>query len=273
MKENKGVFYTIIILLIVFLPLTIFGYINNKKIENNSEKKLYHNGYLWFYDNEELLGKYECSTKSCSLAKSTIPDKEYKIKYYTEGTNEDIDIINNKYVFINDGTEIIFYDIHTDSVLTKYKSINTYNSNLNNNEYILENIDGLWGVLSFTNDIASIIPFEYDFIGLSKDLNDSDFINTDYYLVKKDNEWYVIDKENNIVTNKYYNIYEYKILDNFIGVVSDNKLDIYDLDGNITNSFDIDTNYKTLDILVENNNIKVIIDDEEKYNIEITNNF
>ena len=59
MKEDKGVLITIIVLLVIFLPLTILGYIEHNKMENNYEHKLYYQGYLWFYDNDKLIGKIE----------------------------------------------------------------------------------------------------------------------------------------------------------------------------------------------------------------------
>ena len=69
MKEDKGVLITIIVLLVIFLPLTILGYIEHDKMENNYDHKLYYQGYLWFYDNDKLIGKYKCNSK---FAKSPI---------------------------------------------------------------------------------------------------------------------------------------------------------------------------------------------------------
>ena len=110
--SNKKVLYTIIILLIIFFPLTVLGFIFKDKEftyqDNNDNPKhlpYYHNS-LWFYDNDELINKYSCQYERCTYL---------------------FPIINNKYVFINDGN-IHLYDI--------INNTNTYNFELRNKPII-----------------------------------------------------------------------------------------------------------------------------------------
>lgn len=273
MKENKGVLITIIVLLIIFLPLTFLGYTQNLKTVNNSDKKLHHNGYMWFYDDKgELLSKYECVRQNCDYAISFIDDDKYKIKYFADGDKGINSVINNKYVFINDGKKVVFYSIENDRIITTYKNMKNYNTSISNNEYFLENYDGLWGSLKVSDDMMVVIPFEYNFIGLSKQFNESGKLMSDYYLVSKDNQWYIIDKNNNIVTNKYSDISDYRVFPNNLAVVTTNNLDIYDNNGNVINTYVMSNEYKDLEITIENNILKVVIDGVEKYNVELTSN-
>lgn len=273
MKEDKGVLITIIVLLAIFLPLTILGYIQNQRIENNSEKKLHHNGYMWFYDDSgNFLSKYKCKDENCDFASSYFDEEGYEIKYFKDGDPGINSVINKKYVFINDNEEIIFYDIISGKVITKYKNMKNYNAEINNNEYLLENFNGMWGTLRIYDDMMAVIPFEYEYLGLSKQFNDSSELMSSYYLVRKDGEWYLIDKSNKKVTNTYLEIFDYRAFPDNLVVVTTNKLDVYDNNGQIINTFDINNDYEDLEINIENNWLKVIIDGEEKYNVELTDN-
>lgn len=271
MKENKGVLITIIVLLAIFFPLTVIGFVENKKIENNYEHKLYYEGYLWFYDNDELIGKYECKTTDCNLAKTTIIDDAYNKRNYRGDLDDIITPINNKYAFIKDGIDIILYDIKTNGELAKYKSINNYNAKIVDIAFILEQQNGKFGVLKFINGLESVIPFEYDFIGLTNNLSENNELIANYFLVKQDNAWFVIDNQNAIVSKKYQDeIIDYRIFDQYIAIITNEKIDIYNLDDDILKySKNINTDYETIDFNVTVYTIEIIIDNDNKEVIEI----
>ena len=271
MKEDKGVLITIIVLLIIFLPLTILGYIEHNKMENNYEHKLYYQGYLWFYDNDKLIGKYKCNNDMCNLATTTIKDDEYDKRNYRGDLEGTILPINNKYAFIKDGDKIILYDITTNGSLASYKSVNNYNTKIVDDTYIVEQENGKSGVLRFANGLESVIPFEYDFIGLTNNLSENNELIANYFLVKQDNAWFVIDNQNAIVSKKYQDeIIDYRIFDQYIAIITNEKIDIYNLDDDILKySKNINTDYETIDFNVTVYTIEIIIDNDNKEVIEI----
>ena len=271
MKENKGVLITITVLLAIFFPLTVIGFIENKKIENNYEHKLYYEGYLWFYDNDELIGKYECKTTDCNLAKTTITDDAYNKRNYRGDLDDVITPINSKYAFIKDGIDIILYDIKTNGELAKYKSINNYNAKIVDIAFILEQQNGKFGVLKFINGLESVIPFEYDFIGLTNNLTENNELIANYFLVKQDNLWFLVDNQNNIISKKYdKEIIDYRIFNEYMAIITDQKIDIYNLDDKeLISSKRINTDYESIDYRVTINTIELIIDGKDTETIEI----
>ena len=234
--KNKPVLYTIIILLIIFIPLTILGFFYKEKpisiSDENPKHFPYYNNSLWFYQHNKLISKYECLNEKCS----------YNIK----------NIINNKYVFIKDGDILYLYDINKGIVYDKYLAC------LNeDNKYICESDKLLWGVLDIFDEVREDIPFIYESINFNKNK----------YIVKKDNKYYLVDEKNNNVTkgfiskiedfnntyviskeNGRYRIYDfdgneylsnyiinnYSLSDNYIGIVYNNNLYIYNNINNLT---------------------------------------
>ena len=271
MKEDKGVLITIIVLLVIFLPLTILGYIEHNKMENNYEHKLYYQGYLWFYDNDKLIGKYKCNNDMCNLATTTIKDDEYDKRNYRGDLEGTILPINNKYAFIKDGDKIILYDITTNGSLASYKSVNNYNTKIVDDTYIVEQENGKFGVLRFANGLESVIPFEYDFIGLTNNLSENNELIANYFLVKQDNLWFLIDYQNNIISKKYdKEIIDYRIFNEYIAIITDQNIDIYNLDDKVLiNSKRINTDYESIDYRETINTIELIIDGKDAETIEI----
>ena len=79
MKNNKMVLPVIIILLIIFLPLTVIGSYKSlskgTSLENPSKEHKYNNK-LFYYDSEgKLLGTYECTSSDCDDAQTEIDDE------------------------------------------------------------------------------------------------------------------------------------------------------------------------------------------------------
>lgn len=172
--RNKKVLYTIIILLIIFIPLTILGFIFKNQahtIEDdnvNPKHYPYYNHYLWFYDNDKLISKYSCQNDRCTYL---------------------FPIINNKYVFILDGN-IHLYDINNGKVYHTYTNVI---DNLNNT-YIVED-NNLKGIIKVNDDIEELIPITYSVM-------EKDNFNLDLYKVKDNNLWYIIDEDNKVLSNK-----------------------------------------------------------------------
>ena len=277
MKTNKKYSLAVIILLLItFIPLTLFGYIyrKNNKVEENPNHDLYFNNKLWFYDRDgNLINNYNCQNSSCSLAKSNMnKDKEYNINYYKEGTEENISIINNKYAFIQDGDLINLYDIKANKVIQNYFSVNNYNTTLSDNIFILQDKNKMFGVLYLDDIVNLVIPFEYDYIGLKNDIDENNNLIVNNFIAQKNNKWFLISNINEKLTSDFetiitdysdkyiisntdtisiYDYYSNKFVINnridkyifegvFTGIICDKKLYIYlNLNDNFVKQVDI----------------------------------
>lgn len=308
MTNKKATFITIIVLLCIFAPLTIIGIINQNgknMLEENPNHEFSYKGHLWFYDNENtFLSKYECLTKVCELSSPTIDDLVYDINYYKAGTTLQVPVIDNKYTFVTDGELIYLYDVENGISLQSYKSLKNYNTKIVDNSFIVQNSNGVWGVLTLNGSgLSNPVKFEYDFIGLLNRVNAEGTLLNDKYIVKKDNKWYLINNENSAITGyiddpiidytsdyviskngdkiriysyenyEYltnYNIKDYVLIDKYIGVITDKFVIVYDNLGNdhITAVSIVDKPGKvTLEL--NNNQITVKVNDEVIESIEV----
>lgn len=238
MENKKIVLIVIIILLAIFAPLTVLGYIERAKnptAKENPKHELYYKGYIWFYDSEDnYINKYQCKTETCELAKPTIDDDQYEISYYKDGTDEYIPLINNKYAFIRDGDLIYLYDITDDlRFLATLKSVKNYNTTIENHIYILQNENGLWGAFIVNDNVESILPpYEFNFIGLKGALTSTNEISSNYFIVNKGSAWYLLDSiATQITTNYDYPIVNYT--ENYVLCkdLTENKIHVYDYSG------------------------------------------
>ncbi len=296
MNNKKATFYVIVGLLVIFLPLTVFETViklQNRNIEENPNHDFFYDGYLWFYsDTNELLSKYECMTEVCELAKTTIDDADYGINYYTEGTIEQLPILGD-YAFITDGSEIKLYNITSGNTLDTYKAIKDYHTKLGSNSVIVQNNSGLWGMFSFENNLNSILPFEYNFIGIGNNPLEG-FLSISKMITLKDNKWaivdntnsmlsgyiddpivdyndeYIISKNDNIFKVYGYNDTEYFMdmqitnyvrLDNYLGIVEGNTLRVYNsLNNDPIKEITLPSPDSKIEFQMEEGNLNILID-------------
>ncbi len=234
MEGKKSVIITIVVLLIINTILSIIGILfrdNRNPLEENSTHTFSYQGYLWFYNSaDEFLSKYECMTNICDYAVPTIDDDTYDINYYNLGTMQRLSLLNDKYTFIMDGANIYLYDATTGSTLQTYKTVKNYNTLINGNYYIIQNTKDLWGVLMVGDILSQAIPFEYDFIGLPSHLLEDNTLESDYFIVKKDNKWYLINKDNSAISS-YFDGVIIDVTPNYIFTSLDNLIHIYSYDG------------------------------------------
>ena len=272
MKNKVIVLVVISVLLCIFLPASILGTIHkiNVSPSRNPNHELKYNGYLWFYDKNELMSKYECQTDDCDLATTIIDDNEYGINYYQDG-NDKIGIVDGMFTFIKDGN-IKLYNIQNGYVLQEYKAVKNYNITLENNYYILENTNEKWGVLSIGSNLGMIIPFEYDFVGLKNIFSDK-YLQTEKFIVMKNNEWNLVHDGETLLENGLENpIIDYT--DNHIFTKNNDEIKIFNYDGTqIVNNLEI-TDYQILDkyIAIFTDKILVIYDDSKNVILKTISN-
>lgn len=213
---KKGVLKTIIVLLCLFLPLTIFSFVlhvldekdpQNHVIENPNHD-LYYNGKLYFYDeNNALIGTYTCeqAEEYCNLANSTVDDSLYAIDYYKDN-NLTIDVISETYAFLvdsNSGTPSPFlYDIKNGRTITRYSSVKNYGIGIEGELFIVGDSNLKYGVLSLDREPRIVVDFDYDFIGIANFVNtDENRIMNDLLVGYKDSNWYLIDANGAVLTD------------------------------------------------------------------------
>lgn len=307
-KNNKIVLITIIVLLCIFAPLSIIGLLGRQNIsplEENPNHDTYYDGYMWFYDaNDEFLSKYECATEICEYTNTTINDDTYGINYYKEGNIPSVSLINDKYTFITDGSVIYLYAADTGTTLQSYKEVKTYNTKLENNAYIVKNNNDVWGVIRFGDNLGAMLPFEYSFIGLTNNLNEDGTLSTDKFIVQKDTKWYLVDSNNSAITGyiddpiidynedyvfsknqnrvriysyenyEYltnYEIKDYILVDNYIGIITNNFVLLFENLGNsYIKSVALTNSDSNIEIEKVENKINIKVDGEIKESVELS---
>ena len=187
MKDKKTLI-TIIVLLVIFLPIGVFGTIKSFSAtkpdvkDDNPNKEFKYNNKLYFYYNDKLLSTYECST--CTLASSSIDDINYHTNYYKSENNELASVINEYYGLFKENDNIILYNLVNSKKIDAYKSIKNYNIDATSTFAITEKSNGM-GVIFF--DLSSSpIPNEYEYISLPAHIIDNK-LDTSKFIVKKDN--------------------------------------------------------------------------------------
>ncbi len=183
MKDKKTLI-TIIVLLVIFLPMALFGTIKSFSTtksdvkDDNPNKEFKYNNKLYFYYNDKLLSTYECST--CTLATSSIDDINYHTNYYKSDDKELAGVLNEYYGLFKEKDNIILYNLVNNKKIDSYKSIKFA---------ITEKSSGK-GVIFF--DLSnSPIPNVYEYITVPSHIIDNK-LDTSKFIVKKDNMWSVI---------------------------------------------------------------------------------
>ncbi|MBE6155730.1 MAG: hypothetical protein E7164_03130 [Firmicutes bacterium] len=232
MKQNKVVFPLIIVLLLIFLPCSIYGIyyqsVMQKEKGNPEHLHKFENKLYYYDDNDKLKGIYECKTATCDTALTQIED-EY-LKYY-EGANNQLGIIADEYVLIQDGEVINLYNLKTERTITEFTLIKNYGTTLENNGLIVRNKDGNYGLFNI-NQITFVIEPQYHFMGLSNHMV-SEEISTERIAVKESENWYIINRDNQKLSSpSIYPIYDYDKT-YIYHIDQNNNYLIYLYDGNI----------------------------------------
>ncbi len=259
MKKDKPTFITIIILLIIFVPMSIYGtigYIQSKQYVENPNHDQYYDGYVYFYKNDEMLGKYKCKTDKCYIAQSSIDTENIN---YPEGSKKELGIVKDKYTFIQDGESVYLYDIYIDRDVFEFDSIKFYNSTIEGDNLLVEK-DSKWGIFSLEN-ISMTIPYSFQYLGLPNKLIDNK-VQMDKLIVKEKNEYYLIDSDTNTITQRFNNvIYDYN--KNYVITNVNGEFKFNDYQANPINYFGFIDNIILTDnyvALIYKNNVKIYKD-------------
>ena len=210
MKNNKMVLPVIIILLIIFLPLTVIGSYKNlskgTSLENPGKEHKYNNKLFYYDKTGKLLGTYECTSSECDDAKTEIDDETND--FYKEGDKNDIGVFNTDNVFIKDGDKIYLYSLGTKIKLLTVNLLKDYNIDIEGNYLIVKNEENLYGLFDLNAGNFKIKP-SYDYMALANKIKDDKLVS-DKIIVKKLNGYFLIDAEDNSLTDTFgVPIYDY----------------------------------------------------------------
>ncbi len=257
MENKRPVLITIVVLLFIFTPLTVLGAFSNSNynpLEENSNHEFYYKGKLWFYNEKNrLMSKYECQTEICEYTTPIVDDNTYKINYYDQGETKPVGVIDYKYTFITDGALINLYSVETGTNLQSYKAIKNYYTALEDNVYVIKNSNDVWGALSIGESLMAILPFEYDFIGLANHFNENGELKTDRFITYRDNKWQIVDNENNTISASFNDIIT-DYTDEYIINKKDNQIKIYSYEG-----YEVLSNYEIKDYIILDQYIGIVI--------------
>ena len=220
MKNKKITFWVIVILLILLMPMTIFSSTihftkNDEKTNSeNDNHEFKYNGKLYFYNEDELLGIYNCENPDgyCDYAINKTKN-DYNLNERKVDSNTKITMINNRYAFLIDSSlgslansEVILYDISLGRAVQKYKEVKNYGVGIDNDYYIIKNSDDLWGVVSIGNEVKLELPFTYNYLGLTNKINDeTGKIESTIFAALKDDIWQLIDINGAVFTENINN--------------------------------------------------------------------
>lgn len=206
MKNRKITLWVIIVLLIIFIPITIFSSImhfkNADPLVENKNHDFKYNGKLYFYNKNELLGTYTCKNTDgyCDYAVTTVKSN-YSLDEKKLEKSTKLSLIDNQYAFLMDAkttdlatSQIFLYDVLSNKMLAKYMEVKNYGVGIEDNYYIVKNTNNKWGVISIGEKLNVEIPFEYDYIGLAnRENNETGEIEADIFAVLKEDKWQLID--------------------------------------------------------------------------------
>ncbi len=220
MNNKKMTLLYIIILLCIFIPLSLIGIYYNFFEELPTKNTSLEKGYIYFYDNNnQITSSYKCNNINCKYATYTTDDDEYSLEYYKSENNIST-IINNKYAFIEDDN-IKLYDIETKEVIEEFDYIKNYGIGINDGIIIAKKSNSLWGIISLKDNYNSIVNFEYDYIGLYKNIDENtNKLSSTLYAVLKENKWNII-SNTEILFETDNQITSYT--KNYISTINENK--------------------------------------------------
>ena len=181
MEKNKYTLITIVVLLVLIVPFTIYGTYKHFITTTNFKRKFRFNGKLYFYSEKKLLGTYTCKNKNCDYAT------------YQDG--QKAKVINNSYVFILDGDIINLVNINSDAVTGSYDAVYTGEDN----RYYVQKGE-TWGAISILNVPSTEIDPSLGYSNIR--------YHNGKYIVTKDSISYILDK-NKVIFQTTYEIKDF----------------------------------------------------------------
>lgn len=211
MKDKKTLI-TIIVLLIIFLPLTVIGTINHFKgagkttvEDENVNKDFIFNNKVYFYQDGVLSSTYECD--NCGVSEPILDDANYHTNSYQSGTKEFNPILGDGWALFKKGDKEALYNLIGKNVVFEYQAVKSYKVDTESN-ILISRSGNKWGV-SFLDMSATGIKNNYDYIALPAHFT-NDVLETSKFIGQINNKWYILDSNS---TNAVIGLVENEIVD------------------------------------------------------------
>ncbi|MBQ6841196.1 MAG: hypothetical protein IJO63_03685 [Bacilli bacterium] len=249
MKNNKVVLPLIILLLLCFLPLSIYGIYNKIVIakEGGNPEHLHKIGNTLYYYSEEntLIGTYDCKNLNCDDAVATIDD-EY-LKHY-EGEGQPIGMVGSEYIIIQDGDKMMLHSLNKNTIkgisILDLSAIKNYGTRIAGNRLIIKDTTGKYGLFNL-DTVSFAFETRYSFMGLAANIENGE-LKSDRIAVLEDTTWYVIDDtDQKLSQGSVYPIYDYD--EKFIYYIDDAVYYIHTYDGSRILAYEDITKIDTVD--------------------------
>lgn len=247
-KKKKILFILLLVLILVLIGVGLFFLF--RKDEKPLEKKpnvilemgsyRYENGSLVFLDAEEEIGRYECENKDenlCMMANLTQDDDFSEPKQVDQDGNP-LSLVSNiyfdRFVFIVDHKDendksIKVYDLQDEKVLKTVFAVKAYEDY--DNLVVLKNEESLYGLEQITETgLETVIPYSYDALGILPDQEEANLL-----AVRKDNNSYLADMGNKILTKAFNTSVVYATETHIVTKDEDDKYYVYDYNSTLLN--------------------------------------
>lgn len=272
MKNKKdllgGLIIIVLLILVLVTYMTFYNYkkeeennIKENKIEDNSLTmiNIYDDYTTLKVDNKDniditktIIGTYNCKDDDCNVYASNLFDSLY----------------DDRYVIIKENKKVFVYDFTLNKVVSNLYDDIAYRLN---NYYIVKN-DWKYGIISISgleivesnydeilyndlydsyikvknNNLYGIIDLDNGNVIIDTKYEDISVNDSKYYSVLKEGLWYVIDKEENIITSGYEYAFAFNkgfiaLIDNNLQILKYNKDTNEQLNENIITVYGKDT--------------------------------
>ncbi len=202
-------------------------------VPDNFEHLDKYKSLIYFYVKGDLIGTYKCINSSNGCNKAFSGYDKYNIRntdpLYRMEKQPVIDSYNDRFGFIDDSTEqsveygspqynriIYILDIENNKLLARYADIKYQYIDEFEVPRIADNGDIVvrsdknkkWGIvnLSKNGEIKEVLPFEYESVNYD--------IDTGYYILMKDDKWFVYNLKKNIKVSEDFDEVIYDVWEN-----------------------------------------------------------
>ncbi len=230
--KNKPTLIAIIVLLVIFVPLSIYT------------------TYLKLFKAEELP-----DTKTQEVT-SYLDDIDKFVDIKTDGQRTSIGtfkIANKDYTFVLKDNTVYLHSIADNLNILDYQAIKFYNSYIENNLLIVKR-DNKWGIINL-NSLQPVVKPEYDYLGLIDDEKDG-VLNTNTFIGLKNNFYslYKLGDSFKKVSSDFKDIiYTYNNNQKVIITINNDRYKVYDFNGN-----NLLENYEITKAAITNNYLAII---------------
>lgn len=230
--KNKPTLIAIIVLLVIFVPLSIYT------------------TYLKLFKVEELP-----DTKTQEVT-SYLDDIDKFVDIKTDGQRTSIGtfkIANKDYTFVLKDNTVYLHSIADNLNILDYQAIKFYNSYIENNLLIVKR-DNKWGIINL-NSLQPVVKPEYDYLGLIDDEKDG-VLNTNTFIGLKNNFYslYKLGDSFEKVSSDFKDIiYTYNNNQKVIITINNDRYKVYDFNGN-----NLLENYEITKAAITNNYLAII---------------